>query len=193
MAEATRFHLRRKYLRIFGAEVRMVDEAGQLIVFAEAKRFKLKEELTLYADEAKAEPLVTIKARQVLDIGATYDIADAVTGQPLGALRRHGMRSVFVRDTWDVLDSAGQELGTIYEDSALRGLLRRFVDIVSLVLPQHYHVDVGGAEVGAFTRSLNLFVVKYDGWFDADYVKNTDWRVPMSFPVVLSFIEATKQ
>lgn len=193
MADATKFHLRRKYLRIFGAEMRMVDEAGDLLAFAEAKRFKLKEDLTLYRDERKTDPLVKIRARQMLDIGATYDVVDALSGQSLGALRRRGMRSIFVRDTWDVLDEHGREIGTIQEDSTLRALLRRVIDLVSVLFPQRYHVTVNGAEVGAFARSFNLFVVKYDGHFDADFLKNTDWRFPLSFPVLLSLIEDSKQ
>lgn len=191
--DALTFHLRRKYLRIFGAEMTMRDDQGQLLVFAEAQRFKLRERLTLYRDETKSDPLVTLQARQVLDIGATYDIEDTASGKPLGALRRRGMQSMFVRDTWDILDEHGQEIGSIQEDSTLRALLRRFFDLISLILPQHYHVTVDGAEVGAFTRSLNLFVVKYDGYFDADYLENTDWRVPLAFPVLLSMVEDSKQ
>lgn len=193
MSRTVGFHLRRKYFRLMGAEMRVLDDDGKLAAFAEAQRLKLKEAITLYADEGKTEPLVTINARQVLDIGATYDITDAASGQALGALRRQGLQSTFVRDAWTILDPQGQEIGTIQEDSAWMGLVRRFVDIVSLVVPQRYDVTVDGQRVGELQRGKNLFVVKYDLSFDADYLHKVGRNTVLSYPVILSLVEDTKQ
>lgn len=193
MQNAVNFHLRRKYFRLLGAEMRVFDDNEKLIVFAEAKRLKLKEEITLYADEDKTQPLVTVKAQQALDIGATYDIRDAASGTVLGSLKRQGISSIFVRDVWDILDEHGQAIGSIQEDSVLKGLVRRLVDIASLVMPQHYSVSVRGQHVGQLQRSMNLLLVKYDMEFDADFLQRHDWRVALSYPVVMSLIEDSKQ
>lgn len=193
MHNATAFHLRRKYFKLMGAEMRVYDDSDKLVVFAEAKRLKLKEEITLFADEGKTQPLVTVKAQQALDIGATYDIRDAQSGAALGALRHQGLSSLFVRDVWELLDANGQQIGSIQEDSMWMGLVRRFVDIVSLIAPQRYTVTVGDQEVGDLQRSMNLFVVKYDMTFDADYLQSHDWRVALAYPVVMSLIEDSKQ
>lgn len=187
------FHLRRKYFRFMGAEMRVLDHSGQLAAFAEARRLKLREEMTVYADEAKTQPLVNIKARQVIDFGATYDIADATSGQPLGALRRHGLQSSFVRDTWTILDPQEAEIGTIQEDSAWMGVIRRFVDIVSLFVPQRYDLTVDGQSAGQLQRSRNLFVLKYDMSFDAGYLERVGHKTALSYPVILALIEDTKQ
>lgn len=187
------FHLRRKYFRFMGAEMRVLDHSGQLAAFAEARRLKLREEMTVYADEAKTQPLVNIKARQVIDFGATYDITDATSGQPLGALRRHGLQSSFVRDTWTILDPQEAEIGTIQEDSAWMGVVRRFVDIVSLFVPQRYDLTVDGQSAGQLQRSRNLFVLKYDMSFDAEYLERVGHKTALSYPVVLALIEDTKQ
>lgn len=187
------FHLRRKYFRFMGAEMRVLDHSGQLAAFAEARRLKLREEMTVYADEAKTQPLVNIKARQVIDFGATYDITDATSGQPLGALRRHGLQSSFVRDTWTILDPQEAEIGTIQEDSAWMGVVRRFIDIVSLFVPQRYDLTVDGQSVGQLQRSRNLFVLKYDMSFDAGYLERVGHKTALSYPVILALIEDTKQ
>lgn len=192
MSNRVGFHLRRKYFRLLGAEMRVYDDSGQLAAFAEAQRLKLREAITVYADEARTQPLVNIKAQQVLDIGATYDLTDATTHEPLGALRRQGLSSTFVRDTWTLLDARGNEVGTIQEDSAWIGVVRRFFDLVSLVLPQRYDITFEGQPVGQLQRSINLFVVKYDMSFDADYLQRVGRNTVLSYPVVLSLVEDTK-
>lgn len=193
MQGETKFYLRRKFFRFLGAEMKVLDENGNMKVFAQAKRLKLKEELTLYQDEQKTIPLVSIKAQQILDLSPTYDIKDPETGQILGALKRKGLSSTFIQDSWEILDPQGQTIGTIQEDTTGLGLLRRWVGIVSLVVPQKYHVTIHGNQIGNFQRSINLFLIKYDISFDTEYLQSTDWRVVLSYPIVLSLIEDSKQ
>ncbi len=193
MQSVTKFHLRRKFFRFLGAEMRIFDENDELKVFARAKRLKLKEELTLYQNEQKTIPLVGIKAQQILDLSPTYDIKEPKTGQILGALKRRGLSSTFIQDSWEVLNPEGQTIGAIREDTTGLGLLRRWVGIVSLVVPQKYHITIHNTQVGSLQRSINLFVVKYDISFNTDYLQNTDWRVALSYPVILSLIEDSKQ
>src|SRR3954454_12825540 len=57
-------------------------EAGMLAM-AQQKRMAFKEQVTLYTDDTKTTPALGFKARQVLDLGATYDITDA-SGTPIG-------------------------------------------------------------------------------------------------------------
>lgn len=193
MNETVTFHLRRKYFRLLGAEMKVFDSADQLVVYAEAKRMKLKEEITLYQDEAKTQPLAGIKAQQAIDFGPTYNIKDPESGQILGALKRKGWSSTFVQDSWQILDPEGETIGTIQEDSTGMSMLRRFSKLVSYVVPQNYHMTINGAHVGELRRSINLFLVKYDIAFDTDYLHNHDWRVVLSYPVVLALIEDSKQ
>lgn len=193
MSKTDTFHLRRKYFRLLGAEMKVFDSTGQLVIYAEAKRMKLKEEVTLYRDEAKTQPLVGIKAQQVIDFSPTYDIKDPESGQILSALKRKGWSSTFVQDSWEILTPEGEAVGTIQEDSTSMGMLRRFSKLVSYVVPQNYHISINGEHVGELRRSINLFLVKYDISFDGDYLQNTDWRAALSYPVVLALIEDSKQ
>ncbi|MEQ8818647.1 MAG: hypothetical protein RLY93_00230 [Sumerlaeia bacterium] len=132
-----KFLIRRKFFKIFGAEANVFSESGELLLKCKQKAFKLKEDLTVYGDEALSQPLLRMRARQVFDIGVTFDIFDVSTGPEvkIGALRRMGMKSI-ARDEWQIWDLNDQPIGIIQEDSLLTALLRRFVDFVSLFVPQ---------------------------------------------------------
>ena len=89
---------------------------GQLVLYSEQKAFKLREDIRLYSDETKAEELITISARSIIDFSAAYDVVDATTGERVGALRRKGLSSI-LRDEWLILDVDEIELGRINECS----------------------------------------------------------------------------
>src|SRR5436309_3101970 len=100
----TNYTIRRKLMKLVGGAFYVDDPSGQTVLYANQKGFKLKEDIRLYTGEDMTQELVTIKARSVLDFGATYDVVDAPTGQKLGALRRSGLKSTFVKDEWKILD-----------------------------------------------------------------------------------------
>ena len=83
------------------------DSSGQLVAYVRQKLFKLKEAVTVFADEAQSRPLYTLKADRILDFSARYDIADATTGQAVGAVKRQGMKSLW-KVHYDVFDANGQ-------------------------------------------------------------------------------------
>lgn len=99
-----------------GAHVRVVDATGQLVSYVKQKAFKLREDVTIFADEAQTQPVYRIKANKVIDIGATYAISTS-DGRPLGAVRQHGMRT-FWKATYDILDEDGNGAGLIHEQDA---------------------------------------------------------------------------
>ena len=99
-----------------GAHMRVVDATGQLVSYVKQRAFKLKEDVTIFADEAQTQPVYHIKANRIIDIGATYSISTA-DGRPLGALRQHGMRT-FWKATYGIVDEAGSAVGLIHEKDA---------------------------------------------------------------------------
>jgi uncharacterized protein YxjI len=101
-----------KFLTI-SSYIRVVDASGQLVSYVKQRAFRLKEDVTIFADEAQAQPLYHIKANQIFDIGATYSIS-AADGRSLGALRQRGMRTLWSA-TYDILDDDGSAVGLIHE------------------------------------------------------------------------------
>lgn len=75
-------------------QMRVTDARGVLTHFVRQKLFKLKESVTVFADEAQTRRLFEIRADRMLDFNAAYRIADA-SGKPIGFVRRHGMRSLW--------------------------------------------------------------------------------------------------
>jgi len=104
-----------KFLTI-SSYIRVVDATGQLVSYVKQRAFRLKEDVTIFADEAQAQPVYHIKADRIIDIGATYSISTA-DGRALGALRQRGMRT-FWKATYDILDDAGSAIGLIHEKDA---------------------------------------------------------------------------
>jgi hypothetical protein len=151
------YTIRRKVFTLLGKKFHIHDATGKLLGFSEQKAFKLKEDIRIYADEEKTDERVTIKARQVMDFSAAYDVVDSHTSEKVGALRRKGLASI-VRDSWIVMDPSDQEIGTIQEDSMTMALVRRFVPFGNLI-PQSYHLREGEqTQIAEFRQHFNPFV-----------------------------------
>jgi len=125
---------------------------GELIAFAQQKRLAFKEQVTIYADDTKQQPVFGFKARQVLDLGATYDVVDA-DGNPVGLFRKHFAKSL-LRTTWSVEQPGlGEAVGQ--ERNLLVALLRRFVESLSW-LPYHFDFTIGDQPAFSVVKKWGL-------------------------------------
>jgi uncharacterized protein YxjI len=113
-------------------------EAG-VLAFAQQKRMAFKEQVTLYTDDTKTTPVLGFKARQVIDLGATYDVTDA-SGTPIGLFRKN-FKASLLRSTWH-LEQPGYAEMIGRETSMAVAVLRRFVDSLSW-LPYHFEFLIG--------------------------------------------------
>jgi len=182
-----RYVVRRKIFTVLGQKFHIYDDEGGLAFYSKQKAFKLKEDIRIFADEAMEKELLVIKARSIIDFGATYDVFDSAQGGALvGSLRRKGLKSMAV-DEWIFLDAAGRELGFIREDSLSLALLRRF--LLGNLLPQQYTGTVGGAEVCHFKRNFNPFVSKMALDFSLDAQRRLDRRLGIVAAVLLVAVE----
>jgi uncharacterized protein YxjI len=77
------------------------DDAGRILMYVKQKAFKLREAITVFADQAQTRELYHVKADRIIDFSARYAITDA-TGQEIGAVRQQGMRSIW-RARYDIL------------------------------------------------------------------------------------------
>jgi len=177
------YQVRRKVFKIFGGSFDVYGEDGSLVLFASQKAFKLKEDIRLYGDKQKNEELLVIKARNIIDFSAAYDVEDPATGRKIGAFKRRGWSSL-LRDQWIVMDANDVEVGFIREDSAAMALLRRFLPLI----PQKYHCEVNGAEVCTYRQNLNPFVYKLNIDF-SDAGTAPDKRLTIAGAVLLAAIE----
>lgn len=91
-----RFPLELRFKTIaLAPQLSVTDAAGQLLFYVRQKAFKLKEAVTVFADEGQTRALYRIDADRIIDFSARYRITDASTGAELGVVQRRGMRSIW--------------------------------------------------------------------------------------------------
>ena len=180
--------VRRKVFKLFGEAFHIYDPAGNVVLYSKLKAFKLREDIRLYAGDDMRTEVLSIRARQIIDFSAAYDVVDSATNQRLGALKRKGLKSL-VRDAWTITDAADRPVGTIQEDSTALALVRRFVDAATMFLPQKYHVELGGATVCTMRQHFNPLVFKMTVDFSPDPAGRLDRRLGLAAATLVSVIE----
>lgn len=152
---ADRFRIRRKFLKVFGASFHIYDSQDRLLGYSKQKAFRLKEDIRVFTDESMATPFLTIRARQIVDFSAAYDVVDERDGRKVGAARRKGLASI-LRDSWELLDEQDRPLARVREDSAGMALVRRFL---TNIVPQSFRVEEPtGKQVARFRQRWNPIV-----------------------------------
>jgi len=178
-------------------EIRSVDAQGgdgPVIAVAQQKRMAFKEEVTFYADETKAKAVFSFKARQAMDLAATYDVTDA-SGTPIASFRKEFGKSL-LRSTWRLTTSEGLEaIGT--ERNATVAIARRLWEFVpflgELPSPFAFHFD--------FTTTDGSIVLSSDrkrtlrDRYDVELPQRPsgqrlDWRVGAAMAVALDALQA---
>lgn len=181
--------LKRQVFALTG-KLRFYNEQGQLVLFSEQKMFKLREDIRLYADEQKSQEVLSIKARQIIDFSAAYDVVDSASGQKVGALRRKGFKSM-LRDEWEVLDANDQVMGMLFEDNMTRALLRRL--LLGAWLPQDYDLTIGEQRVADLKQRFNLFRYEMDINFSMGSAGLFDRRLGLAAAVLIAIIEGRQE
>ena len=170
-----RYTVRRKVLKLLGGGFYVLDPDENVVGYSEQKAFKLKEDITVFADEGQTAPLLRIRARQMIDFAACYDVVDESEGLKVGAARRKGLRSM-LRDSWEVLDEFDQPIAKLEEDSMGMALLRRFL---ANLVPQNFTLG-SGADAVHISQRFNPFVYKLDVRIPSSC--SIDRRLPAATP-----------
>jgi len=157
------------------------NEAG-LLAFAQQKRMAFKEQVTLYTDDTKSVPVLGFKARQVMDLGATYDVTDA-NGAPIGLFRKNFKESL-IRSTWHLEQPGfGEMIGR--ETNVWVAVLRRFVDSLSW-LPYHFDFVIGDRPVFSVVKKWGL----RDRYVVTIHLPAVDRRLVVAMAVALDALQS---
>lgn len=168
-APGEKYTIRRKVFKFFGAAFHIYGPDGSVVGYCDQKAFKLREDLRVYTDESKSNELLRISARQIIDLGATYDVL-LQGGERVGSFRRAGLRSTFYRDSWSILNHEGQEVAKVSEDSAVKAIIRRLVDNAAALIPQRFSVtDLEGRTIATLRTHFNPFVYRLGVTIVADH------------------------
>jgi uncharacterized protein YxjI len=163
---------------------------GEVIAFAQQKRLAFKEQVTFYTDQSAKQVLFTFKARQALDLRATYDVCDA-TGSPLGRFRKDGTASL-LRSTWHMRQAGSTTEATGQDRNQVVALVRRgwdffpFADLVPFAWP--YHFDF--AEAGQPIMSVNKRLGPRDRYILEVSAPDLDRRLAIAQAVALDALQS---
>ena len=177
--------LKRQAIALTG-KFRVYDPMGNLVMFSEQKMFRLREDIRVYSDENKTQEVLSIKARQIVDFSAAYDVVDAAYNQKVGTLRRKGLSSI-LRDEWQVLDVNDNQIGALFEDSVAMALLRRL--LLGSLLPQNYGMTLGETRVADLRQNFNPFRYELNLDFSMDMGRLLDRRLGIAAGILLAAVE----
>lgn len=163
------YTIRRKLITIFGASFHIYGPDGQVVGYCRQKAFKLREDIRLFTDESRSTEIMVMKARQIIDFGATYDVTLS-DGRTIGSLRRKGFKSL-LRDSWMIFSASGEEVGRVQEESGGLAILRRLSgELVSLISPPTFHVECDqGRRIATLRSHRNPFVHRISVAIHADH------------------------
>ena len=179
------FVLKKQIVSLTGI-LRIFNPGGQLVLYCQQKIFRIKEDIRVYSDDSKSREVLIIKARQVLDFSAYFDVMDSQYSTKVGGFRRKGIRSL-VQDEWEVFNPQDNLIGILKEDSLNRALLRRF--LLGRLLPQDYDLRAGMDQLADYKQEFNLlqYIMHIDFRKDAESI--LDHRLGLAAAILLAIIE----
>jgi uncharacterized protein YxjI len=183
--QGNQYLLKRQVFALTG-KFRLYDPAGTLLLFSEQKMFRLREDIRVFSDESKSQEVLSVKARQILDFSAAYDVVDTAYNQKVGALRRRGLQSI-LRDEWEVLDANDNVIGKLFEDSMALALLRRL--LLGSLLPQNYDLTIGETRVADLKQNFNFVRYELNLDFSMDTAQRLDRRLGIAAGILLATVE----
>ena len=156
LLDCTDYMIRRRTFSIGGA-FDIYDMDGNPLGHCRQKAFKLKEDIRIFTDESKQNEILCIKAQQVVDFSAAYDVLTSSDSKNWGTWRRKGFASI-IRDSWQLNTATGTEM-VLLEDSTSLALLRRFL---TNLIPQSYQLKQDEKVIAEFKQHFNPFIFKLD-------------------------------
>ena len=180
-----RYLLKRQAIALTG-KFRFYDPNGTQVMFSEQRMFRLREDIRVYSDESKTQEVLSIKARNIMDFSASYDVVDTALNQKVGVLRRKGLRSL-LRDEWEILDVNDRTVGLLFEDNVGLALLRRL--LLGSLLPQNYDMTFGETRVGDLRQNFNPFRYELNLDFSMDVSRLLDRRLGIAAGILLAAVE----
>lgn len=145
-----------------GTRIRVTDAGGNLVAYVRKKKFRLKENVGVYADEDQRKLLFRIKADRMLDFGASYSVS-LPSGEPLGAVRQQGVRSLW-KSAYALSDASDRGIGAIHEENpwikVLDGLMEAipFADALGgLFFNPSYVADLRGHPTLRIRKRRSVF------------------------------------
>jgi hypothetical protein len=127
--------VQKQIVKFPGQHIRVFDSKMRLLAMAHAMPFRLREKLGIYSDNNKKNLIAYAQTKKIIDFNVTFTITEPESGEVLGSIRRKGLTSELLRDSWMVFSAAGEHIATLQEPNIKFSLVRRWI---LTFLPQTY-------------------------------------------------------
>jgi hypothetical protein len=184
-------------LLTLGTRLSVRDAGGNLIAFVRPKRFKLKEDINVFADENQTRLLYNIKADRVIDFSARYNFTDA-SGRVLGSIKRQGMRSLW-KTNYQISDAGDRQIFEIHEENAWVKVIDALVGEIPVLgmftgymfNPAYIVSREGGAPVVRLQKQPAFFESKFEVSMQAQLSQNEESLILLGI-VAMTLLERSR-
>lgn len=144
-------------------EVTVCDSSNALMLQVKQKALTLREETTVFADEAKKIPLYKMLADRVIGFRAVHRITRLSDNALVGSVKATGFRSLW-RTQYDIADSSDKTILTVREENPWIKVLDEVVGeiplvgfiISSFINPRYLMTDENGTVLYRITKRRSL-------------------------------------
>jgi uncharacterized protein YxjI len=169
---------------------------GEPFAFVHQRRFKFKEDIRFYTDDAKTQELMRIKARQRFDPRARYDVTSA-DGSKIGEIQKVFGKSLF-RSTYRLYDAEGNEVAIAQERDIVVAIIRRLAGFIPYIgnfadwlpIPYHFEFRRGEDVIGRHTRQTWKLRDVYRISMQGDPGHTVDRRLILAIAVGMDALQA---
>jgi uncharacterized protein YxjI len=149
-------------------EVTVRDANEALMLQVKQKGFTLREETTVFADEAKKIPLYKMMADRVIGFRAVHKITRLADNAPVGAVKAAGLRSLW-RTEYAINDANDQKILTVREENPWIKVLDSLVDeipivgfiISTFINPRYLMTDANGTLLYRITKKRSFLESRF--------------------------------
>ena len=144
-------------------EVTVRDSSSAVMLQVKQKALTLREETTVFADEAKKIPLYKMLADRVIGFRAVHRITRLADNALVGSVKATGLRSLW-RTQYDIADSSDHTILTVREENPWIKVLDEMVGeipligfiISSFINPRYLMTDENGTLLYRITKRRSL-------------------------------------
>jgi len=173
------------------------DASGQEIAYVKQKLFKLKEDISVFADESQSSILYKIKASQWIDWSASYMFTDA-SGKNLGKMGRKGARSLW-KATYEIFDDHDAFEFKIEEDNAFVKIMDGLFSEVPILgfftgyvfNPKYNIYRTDGTKIAEFTKEASFLGKKFKLHQHGNFDIQEEERIILSL-IMMVFLERSR-
>lgn len=137
-------------------EMHLMDASGKNVMTFKQKLFTLREATTVFADQAKTQPLYTLEANQIIGFGAKHQVKH-MDGSLFATFENDGWGSIW-QARYFVRDAEGNTIYHVKEENpwlAMTDVLANFLDDIPII---------GWAAAAALTYFVNPTYVMEDSY-----------------------------